>query len=201
MQPEQRKEFSELMDATMPVYRMEASAATKLLWWNLLINYSIEDVATAFAEHLRTSKFAPTPAEIVTLIDKLSPDGRPGADEAWAMMPRDEYASVVMTEEMAQALHIAQPLLGQDDQVAARMAFKEAYTRLVDTAKRAGIPAKWFPSLGQDKEGRAHVLNEAVRLGRLSHRHVEGLLPPPIDSQDALAVRILEKSPLMERAA
>jgi hypothetical protein len=129
---------------------------------------------------------------VINEIEKLSPDGRPGAEEAWAMIPRDEATSAVMTDEMAQAMGIAQPLLDEGDQVAARMSFKETYTRLVDTVKRNGTPVKWFPSLGSDKNGRAHVLNESVRLGRLSHRHVAELLPPPITSHDVLAVRILD---------
>jgi hypothetical protein len=170
--------FSKLLDAVFPIYRMEASTGTKKLWWNLLLGYPITDVAHAFEEHLRTNKFAPTPADIVSIIGKLRPDGRLGADEAWAMIPRDEYKSVVMTDEMAEALRFAQPLLDEGDQVAARMAFKEAYTTIVDEHKRANTKPRWFPSLGQDKEGRESVLAEAVRLGRLSAEQAMGLLPP-----------------------
>ena len=102
----------------------------------------------------------------------------PGPDEAWAMMPRDEDTSVVMTEEMAQALHIAQPLLDEGDQIAARRAFIEAYKRIVDAAKRAGMPPRWFPSLGHSKDGREAALIEAVRLGRMNSEHAIALLPP-----------------------
>lgn len=124
---------------------------------------------------------------IKSAIERINPDGRPGADEAWAMIPRDEFTSAVMTEEMAEALHIAQPLLDEGDQVAARMAFKEAYARIVDANKRNGIKPKWFPSLGHDKEGREVVLVEAVRLGRLGVEHAAKLLPPD-KKQTLLAV-------------
>ena len=127
---------------------------------------------------------------VIAEIEKLQPDGRPGADEAWAMIPRDEQTSVVMTEEMAQAMGIAQGLLDEGDQVAARMAFKEAYTRLVDTAKRGNIPAKWFPSLGSDKTQRESCLMESVRLGRLTHQHALSLLPPLDDHQSRNLTRM-----------
>jgi hypothetical protein len=94
------------------------------------------------------------------------------------MIPRSEEASAVMTNEMAEALHIAQPLLDESDQIAARIAFKDAYGRIVDTAKRSGVMPTWFPSLGNDKDGRESVLAEAVRLGRLKADHAIGLLPP-----------------------
>jgi len=174
----EKKEFSTLMDAIMPVYRMEASAPTKLIWWNVLKNHELCDVSAAFSEHVKTNKFAPTPADIIALIDKIRPDGRPGADEAWAMIPMDEYTSAVMTQEMAEALHIAQPLIDEGDKIAARMSFKEAYTRIVESNKRNGVKPSWFPSIGQDKEGRDTVLAEAVRLGRMTADRAIGLLPP-----------------------
>ena len=117
---------------------------------------------------------------VKNVIERINPDGRPGADEAWAMIPRDEATSVVMTEEMAEAMGIAQPLLDEGDQVAARMAFKAAYDRITDANKRSGIKPKWFPSLGHDKNGREAVLVEAVRLGRIDEGHAVMLLPPAL---------------------
>lgn len=115
---------------------------------------------------------------IFDAIEKLSPDGRPGADEAWAMIPRDEYTSVVMTEEMAEAYGIALPLLNEGDQVAARMAFKEAYARIVESHRQAGVQVKWFPSLGRDPEMRVTALETAARLGRIGYDHAASSLPP-----------------------
>jgi hypothetical protein len=198
MNNNQRKEFSDLMDSVMPIYRMEASSATKTLWWNLLAGYELPDVANAFAEYLRSNKFAPTPADIVAMVDKLKPDGRPGADEAWSMIPRDEYASAVLNEEMMAALGIAQPLLNEGDQVAARMAFKEAYTRLVDSSKRAGTPVRWFPSLGDDKNGRESVLIEAVRLGRLPRSQVVELLPYANIPEQTQVAQLIGNSKLLK---
>lgn len=144
----------------------------------------------------RESKFKMTLAAVIENVEQLQPDGRPGADEAWAMIPKDEQTSVVMTEEMAEALGIARPLLDDGDKVAARMAFKEAYARIVGANKTAGIKPKWFPSLGHEKAGRDLALAEAVRLGRLSVAHAIGLTPP--DALPAMLENAGEKNLALE---
>jgi len=175
----QKTEFAALMKVTRETYDQSPLSPDALrLWWSALNRFDIEHVRSALDEHIRLSKFSPRPADILDILDKIVPDGRPSVEEAWAMIPRDEYTSVVMTEEMAKALRVAQPLLDEGDQVAARMAFKDAYTRLVDTAKRLGELVKWLPSLGQDKESREACLAEAIRLGRLKPEHAISLLPP-----------------------
>lgn len=104
-------------------------------------------------------------------------DGRPGPEEAWAMIPKDEYGSVVWTDEMAAAFGVALPLLSDGDAVAARMAFLEHYRKAVMLARDAGQPVKWTPSLGQDAGSREGALIEAVRKGRITAQHAAGLLP------------------------
>ena len=178
----QKKDFADILNSVMPIFNFEINNAVISVWWSLLQGYELADISAAFSDYLRHGKFAPKPADIIEIISTMKPDGRPGADEAWAMIPRDEYTSVVMTEEMAEAMGIAQPLLEEGDQVAARMAFKEAYSRIVETNKRTGIKPKWFPSLGSDKEGRESVLSEAVRLGRIGSDHAAKLLPPKNDA-------------------
>ncbi|MGV3741044.1 MAG: hypothetical protein ACO1NO_01900 [Burkholderiaceae bacterium] len=104
-------------------------------------------------------------------------DGRPDADEAWAMMPRTESSSVVWTDEMAQAWGVASPLLQAGDISAAHAAFTESYTKAVLRARIHRTPAHWTPSLGSDVAGRERVLLEAVKKKRLSAEHAERLLP------------------------
>lgn len=180
MRDSDKAKFLKIMQATLAVYDKTATTETVGLWWKLLSCYEIEDVGQAFERYLKSAegRFSPKPASIIEIIDAMRPDGRPGADEAWAMIPMDEYASAVMTQEMSEALHVARPLLDAGDKIAARMSFREAYNRIVDTNKRNGVKPKWTPSLGHDKEGRDAVLAEAVRLGRLSPYHAIALLPP-----------------------
>jgi hypothetical protein len=115
-----------------------------------------------------------TLSEILTRLD----DGRPGPEEAWAMISHalaDERISVVWSDEMALASGPARAII--DDPVAARMAFIERYRSLVQKARDKGEPVKWTPSLGWDAAGREGPLLEAVRLGRLGAQHAAGLLP------------------------
>jgi hypothetical protein len=176
----EKERFLKMMQATLAIYDKTATPETVALWWALLAAYEFDDVKQAFARYLKCAegRFAPKPASIIEIIDAMRPDGRPGADEAWAMIPMDEYTSAVMTQEMADALHIAQPLIDAGDKIAARMAFKEAYARIVDANKRNGIAPSWFPSLGHDNEGREAALADAVRLGIIKPNHAIALLPP-----------------------
>lgn len=173
MRESDKAKFLKMMQATLAVYDKTATTETVGLWWNLLGCYEFSDVELAFVQYLKSTegRFSPKPASIISIIDAMRPDGRPGVDEAWAMIPRDEYASAVMTEEMAEAYGIAKPLLDEGDQVAARMAFKDAYSRIVEKNKLAGIAPKWFPSLGIDSAMRETVITEAVRLGRIGVEH------------------------------
>lgn len=129
---------------------------------------------------------------IVAEIESLKPDGRLGADEAWALYPHDEATSAVLTNEISEAMQIAQPLLNEGDKVGARMAFKEAYTRIVAKNKNEGIAPKWFPSLGTDKNGREEVLKQAVQLGRLTQDHAISLLPVKVNAKVSEAVALID---------
>lgn len=119
--------------------------------------------------------------EILARID----DGRPDADQAWAMMPMSELASVVWTDEMAQAWGISLPLLNAGDAGGARAAFRDVYAKAVLEARIRRRPVHWVPSLGSDVAGRERALLDAVRKGRLSAAHARQLLPAGIASAGA----------------
>lgn len=121
-------------------------------------------------------------------------DGRPGAEEAWAMVPRDEDSSAVLSEDIAQAMG-AVGELAFEDRVAGRMAFKEAYARIIQSARDCGRPVKWFFSAGRSVSARADCLTDAVIAGRLALGHVLGILPPH-DHQ-----RVLDRLPASMRPA
>lgn len=144
-----------------------------------LAGYPEGQVLSALARCRREVKGRLTIAEVLSRID----DGRPGPEEAWAMLPRDERDSAVMTQEMAQAFGVAAPLL-DDDHVAARVAFRETYVRLVQAARDNREPARWFPSLGWDQQRRIPVLAEAARLGRITLDHAASLVH--LEHRDAL---------------
>lgn len=101
------------------------------------------------------------------IIQRL-PDGRPGVEEAWALCPKSESDSVVWTEEMSQAFGVARPLLLSGDEIAARMAFRESYSKILTEARARGSVTRWVPSLGSDVLGRSRALIEAVEKNRIS---------------------------------
>jgi hypothetical protein len=119
---------------------------------------------------------------VLTVQDVISrmDDGRPSAAEAWAMVPRSEADSAVLTEEIAHAWGIAAPALDAGDRFAAQRAFAAAYDRAVAAARDRREPVKWFPSLGHDPEARIAVIERAAALGRLSARQAAAALPAPI---------------------
>jgi hypothetical protein len=116
-----------------------------------------------------------TVSDVVSRVD----DGRPGPEEAWAMLPRDEETTVAWTEEMRRAWAVALPLLESGEDIPARMAFKEAYIKAVADARDSGAGPQWSVSLGLDPDCRAEVVNSAVDKGLISRDHGNLLLPSP----------------------
>lgn len=118
---------------------------------------------------------------VADVIDRISSvGGHPSANEAWALVlsSADESDTVVWTEQIAEAAGIAQPVLDAGDEVGARMAFRDAYDRIL--RERPDAP-KWFASLGTDHGRRTAAIEKAIRAGLLTQSHAAGLLPAPKD--------------------
>jgi hypothetical protein len=130
-------------------------------------------VLVALSKCRREVKGRLTVAEILARID----DGRPGVEEAWAMLPRDEDSTTVWTSEMAEAWGLVREMIAEGEVVAARMAFKETYQRLVNSAREARQAAKWSVSLGHDVNGRKGALLMAVAQKRITAEYACALLP------------------------
>ena len=180
MNENQKLEFKTLIKTTMDIYQQEVTVDTLKVWWSFLSPYELKDVSNAFSQHMRDKvdgKFPPKPAHILEKLELIHSDGRLGADEAWALYPHNEHSSAVVTEEMHEAMSFAQNLLNEDDQVGARMAFKDAYNRITAQNKINGIKPKWVASLGSDKNLRETALTLAIEKGRISQSYAVALLP------------------------
>lgn len=149
-----------------------------------LDGYPPQQVSGALRRCRREHRGRLTVEAIVSRLD----DGRPGAEEAWSMIPHSEAGSVVWTDEMATAFGAASPLLALGDHIAARMAFREVYQAAVSRARDARTPPVWRPSLGWDVAGRETALREAVEKGRLGIEHARLCAPDGrlTDAQPAL---------------
>lgn len=124
-----------------------------------------------------------TLSEIISRLD----DGRPGPDEAFAMLPRGEDQTVVWTDEMAAAASFRD---SDADNMTQRLAFKEAYTKAVAKAREARQPARWWVSMGHDQKAREAPIAAAVAAGRLTLQRAQehGVLLEAPDPQIAIAM-------------
>lgn len=138
-----------------------------------LAGFPEEAVLAALTRCRKEVRGVLTIQDVVSRID----DGRPGVEQAWAMIPQDYCSSVVWSDEMAQAWGAANPLIQQGDKIGARMAFKEAYAKLVADARDQSIAPNWTPSFGDDKVGRQAALIDAVRHRRMTVNNAVALLP------------------------
>lgn len=155
------------------------------VFFRALAAYSLQQVRAALDAHVRDperGRWPPVPADVVAQITAAARvDGRPGPEEAWAIALRasDEAATVVWTAEIALALAACRPVLDAGDEVGARMAFREAYSRAVEAARARGVAPAWAASLGHDEQQRERALDSAVQMGLLPAQEAAALLPPP----------------------
>jgi len=184
MHEQDRKEFAEVIRATFDNYHREQPMNSTLrVWWEMLVGFDMAAVRGACMSHIATEpKYPPTIGQLLSLLRGSSGgDGRLGADEAWAraLTGLDESETIITTPEIMAAFSIAQTVLETGDEVGARMAFKDAYNRIIAEARAAGKPVEWQASLGWDAEKRERVVNQAVAAGLLSAPKAAALLPPP----------------------
>lgn len=130
----------------------------------------------------------------VTLADILDriPSQHPGVEEAWAqvskVMNNEQVSSIVWTEQMREGFGAAVAV--QDDKIAARMAFKEVYTRAVREARANRQLPSWSVSLGYNKALRDECVREAAQRNLISQVYAAKLLAhdPPRDE----AMKLIE---------
>ncbi|HGO6078330.1 TPA: hypothetical protein ACK3PA_002743 [Burkholderia cenocepacia] len=178
MNDHDKREFMSELNLAFEAARQPLPSPQVLrLFFDRLAPYPLHMVLAAIGRHIDASEFAPTPASILKHLPKMS-DGRPEADEAWAIAIRsaDERETVVWTQEIAEAWAIASPVF-DGDEIGARMAFKAAYARIVDRNRGANLPPQWVVSQGFDAQRRIEVVEQAVRAGRLQLTHAQAVVP------------------------
>lgn len=159
--------------ATAEVMGNELSTDGARVMCSDLSEYPEDKVLAALTRCRREVRGRLTLADVISRID----DGRLGADEAWALIPRSEEESVVWTPEIATAFFAAKPILDAGDDVAARMAFKQAYERALNEARTSRRPVVWSVSVGYDKSSLEATLRNAVDVGRISAQQAVKYLP------------------------
>jgi hypothetical protein len=111
------------------------------------------------------------------ILDRL-PGGHPGPEQAWALTRQamhDETRSLIWSDEMREAYLAAHAV--DDDDVAARMTFKEVYQQAVSASREAKRPIVWTLSKGTDKALLEAVVLEGVKAGQLTAEYAQRQLP------------------------
>lgn len=208
MRREDTAEFQGILDTVCSLLSRGTyvpSTANTTLWFRALADHPIDAVRAAFDAHVKDpqrGRFVPTPADVIAQLEGMAAaDGRPGAEEAWAIVQAgaDEAATLVWTAEIAEAWGIAKAVLDGGDEVGARMAFREAYNRLVAEARKAGRPVAWAVTLGHDQRRREVAVREAVLAGRLAADEVQHLLPAPVATEQVPLLGTDTPAPDMRR--
>lgn len=147
------------------------------MWWEALKNFPDGVIRASVTRYLMANHFKPQLADIVEGCARQLDGNWLGAEEAWALAPKHESDSAMLTAEISEALAAAQPLIDRRDLTAARMAFKETYGRLVERAKIEGRMPAYFASFGSDAERRATMLAGAVQKGQVTLEYAVRALP------------------------
>jgi hypothetical protein len=172
MTPNDRAKLHQALTATcLACSGREPSLDLLKIYEDALSSYDIETALAALRRCYKEHKGHLAPADIISRI----PSGWPSKNEAWAMCPHSEADTVVWFLECAQAYDETKALSG--DAVAQRMAFMEAYTRLVQASKDRGLSPKWEVCLGTDKTRREKAVRDAHRKGLITEKKASLLLP------------------------
>jgi hypothetical protein len=169
MRIEDKPKFTALLADILAGYGKPLPELAEInIWFGQLMPFLPATIKKAFeAYRIERPDFAPVPNGIAARCKLL--DGRPDENEAWAvaLTSQDEAETVVWTGEMAEAFNLARPLLATGDEIGARMAFKDAYKRLVSEARALNKPACWSVSAGWDAARRQVAVQRAIVAGLL----------------------------------
>ena len=179
METQYRAEFAELLGQMMELFGRELTESAARLWWGAFKDLPFEVVANGISQYIRHGKYPPKPGDVRELIESAARSEWPTAEEAWAgaQDAADEDRTVVWTLEAGKAFHdVAEPLLSSGDHVSARMAFKDAYERLVREAIASGRRPEWKVVRGWDVDHRRVAVEKALEDGRITPKAAEPIL-------------------------
>jgi hypothetical protein len=140
--------------------------------FDVLEEYTLDMVFQAIKIHMKNSKFAPTPNDIIEIITGHTGQKHIGADEAWGLVldSFDENSTVVLTQEILEARGLVMDIYQTGDVTGCRMAFRDTYNRIIAATSDKPV---WRISLGPGAErlaGNAQqfaAVQKAIGLGRL----------------------------------
>lgn len=144
------------------------------MWEQALSSFPLGSVRNSITSHITSSSYKPQLADIVKGCEAQEDSNWLGAEEAWALAPKSESESAMVTPEIAEALA---SISRMNDPISSRMAFKETYLRLVAKSKIKRLQPRYFASLGTDINGRVSMLAHAVKTNKISLDAATALVP------------------------
>jgi len=144
MNESDRNELGRSLNAAMSVSRFGKPVGPDAfdMWWHLLSDHSIQVVTKAIDAYVRSSGEAPTPHDILSVINESL--GYPSPEEAWNRLPKGESDGGYVNQQMMDGMGACSDSLERGDMISARMAFLESYKKSVETAKLEGKQAEYF---------------------------------------------------------
>lgn len=175
MNDDDQGRLARALSATAEVMGMVLKPASIALMVEDLSRHPIDRVLFALSQVRadRSSKFT-----LGNILERVDPGGGfLAANEAWtiALQAEDERNSVVWTEEIQKAWHVAEPAIASGDKVAARMAFIAAYERLSNESRMVGKRPYVFLSRGYDSSTNATAIQKALTAGLISDEHSDAM--------------------------
>ena len=176
------------INAILSVYEKFAEPDALQVWVDALSAYPIEEIEAALSMHGKASKFAPRPADIIEIINRKHAGLWKTADEAWAVGRQmgNQRLSLMVTDVIFDAMDGLYELL-EDDPIAARMAFKSAYERIMQEGKVSGRVPKVHFSPGHDAVQRLEAANEACWIG-IEQQKVTAYLEAPLTTHSLQSI-------------
>lgn len=160
----EQQELAQLLAVTAEVCGASLSAAAAESMLVELAAYPLPSVRTALRRCQREMQGR---LPLAAILDRLD-DGHPGHEEAWALYPKSEAETALVTDEIMAAGAVATDLIDQDDLVAARMAFTEVYRQQLAQARVEHRQARWWVTMGMDSKGRVAALMQGVYQGKIT---------------------------------
>jgi hypothetical protein len=158
----------ETIFAMADFYGKKLSPVIAQIYLDSLAKYDAQKVVSALQDWFTKMTHFPKVSEIVETIEPAGMTGWPEPDAAWAMVPKSENESGVVTSEMLAALREVMWLINEGDIVGACMAYKKIYSDLVKVAKAEKRPINWFLSGGHDHSTRTRALIDGVISKRIT---------------------------------
>lgn len=141
---------------------------TMAIYWDGLCDLPMNTVGQAIRMHVKdpqVGQYFPKVADVLRHVPGPQ-SAHLTADAAWpvALQLADENTAVVYTQEIFDAWVEAKPVCDIGDEVGARMAFKAAYTRILQSASAT---PEWKLTEGHDKALTLIAVEKAQAQGRL----------------------------------